>query len=85
MTKLYLAVDGCPSPGVKTMHVDVVPSKRSAVFSWSYDADPEDYGISFSLPGTFPAKIFNMTVRKYNIDNLGTVYQSGQLLQQNTL
>lgn len=79
MKLLYLAVEGCPSPGVrKTVHVNVVSSRRSVIFSWSYVADPEDYGFSLSLRGVFPAKIFNITLRQRIVYNLGIVFYNGQ-------
>ena len=57
----------------KPMKVESTPRKRSVLFTWKYDPDPEDTGFSFTVVGGPPRKTLNITARKYQVHHLGNV------------
>ena len=65
------ADNDCPSSGVvKPIVVDAVPGKRFVQLTWTYDADPEDEGFSFTFIDGPHVEDLDIALRQYVLNDL---------------
>ena len=69
--KCFIFATECPDDTFKRIPINPFPGKRSVLFSWSHNHDPEDVGVALQVTGVTSEKRLNITVQEYAVHGLG--------------